>query len=86
MDDIADINPKKDSSLAMMLEAMRREWEVYTLDTTDLFADKEGVYAHASPTGIQCGKFSANNFSLASRKDCALLTTNTPCFSACSKK
>jgi glutathione synthase/RimK-type ligase-like ATP-grasp enzyme len=35
MDDIADINPKKDSSLAMMLEAMRREWEVYTLDTTD---------------------------------------------------
>jgi glutathione synthase len=44
MDDIADINPKKDSSLAMMLEAMRREWEVYTLDTTDLFADKEGVW------------------------------------------
>jgi glutathione synthase/RimK-type ligase-like ATP-grasp enzyme len=71
-----NINPKKDSSLAMMLEAMRRKWEVYTLDTTDLFADKEGV----------CGKFSANNFSLASRKDCALLTTNTPCFSACSKK
>jgi hypothetical protein len=36
----------------MMLEAMRREWEVYTLDTTDLFADKEGVYAHASPTTV----------------------------------
>jgi glutathione synthase/RimK-type ligase-like ATP-grasp enzyme len=42
----------KDSSLAMMLEAMRREWEVYSLDTTDLFADKEGVYAHASPTTV----------------------------------
>jgi glutathione synthase/RimK-type ligase-like ATP-grasp enzyme len=36
----------------MMLEAMRRKWEVYTLDTTDLFADKEGVYAHASPTTV----------------------------------
>jgi hypothetical protein len=31
---------------------MRRKWEVYTLDTTDLFADKEGVYAHASPTTV----------------------------------
>jgi hypothetical protein len=26
--------------------------KVYTLDTTDLFADKEGVYAHASPTTV----------------------------------
>ncbi|WP_138146166.1 glutathione synthase [Bathymodiolus heckerae thiotrophic gill symbiont] len=52
MDDIANINPKKDSSLAMMLEAMRREWEIYTLDTTDLFANKNGVYAHASQTTV----------------------------------
>ena len=37
MDDIANINPKKDSSLAMMLEATRRGWEIYTFDTADLF-------------------------------------------------
>jgi hypothetical protein len=50
MDDIANINPKKDSSLAMMLEAVRRGWEVWTFDTTDLFADKSGVYACTSQT------------------------------------
>ncbi len=50
MDDIANINPKKDSSLAMMLEAMYRKWEIYTFDIDDLFADKDGVYAHASQT------------------------------------
>jgi glutathione synthase/RimK-type ligase-like ATP-grasp enzyme len=44
------INPKKDSSLAMMLEAVRRGWEVWTFDTTDLFADKSGVYACTSQT------------------------------------
>ena len=52
MDDIVNINPKKDASLAMMLEATRREWEVYTFDTTDLFADEDGVYAHASQTTV----------------------------------
>ena len=52
MDDVANINPKKNASLAMMLEAARREWEVYTFDTTDLFADKDGVYAHASQTTV----------------------------------
>ncbi|CAC9581757.1 glutathione synthase [thiotrophic endosymbiont of Bathymodiolus puteoserpentis (Logatchev)] len=52
MDNIANINPKKDSSLAMMLEATHRKWEIYTLDTTDLFANKDGVYAHASQTTV----------------------------------
>jgi glutathione synthase len=52
MDDIVNINPKKDSSLAMILEAMRREWGVYTFDTNDIFADKDGVYAHASQTTV----------------------------------
>jgi glutathione synthase len=37
MDDISSINPKKDSSLAMMLEATRRGWEIYTFGTIDLF-------------------------------------------------
>ncbi len=37
MDDIANINPKKDSSFAMMLEADKRGWENYTFDTNDLF-------------------------------------------------
>lgn len=52
MDDIANINPKKDSSLAMMLEASRRAYDIYTFDSTDLFAEQGVVYAQASPTAV----------------------------------
>ncbi|SFV78895.1 Glutathione synthetase [hydrothermal vent metagenome] len=52
MDDIANINPKKDSSLAMMLEADRRGWEIYTFDTTDLFAEQDKILAHTSKTTV----------------------------------
>ena len=52
MDDIANINPKKDSSLAMMLEASRRGWEIHTFDTTDLFVEKGKVFARASKTTV----------------------------------
>jgi glutathione synthase len=52
MDDIANINPKKDSSLAMMLEATRRGWEIYTFDTTDLFAEQGKIFAYVSKTTV----------------------------------
>ncbi|WXU00511.1 MAG: Glutathione synthetase [Catillopecten margaritatus gill symbiont] len=52
MDDIAHINPKKDSSLAMMLEAKRRSHSLYTFDSNDLFTEQAIVYAHASPTMV----------------------------------
>jgi len=52
MDDIADINPKKDTSLAMMLEATRRSHAIYTFDSFDLFAEKEVVYANTSKTSV----------------------------------
>ncbi len=52
MDDIANINPKKDSSLAMMLEAGLRGWEIYTFDTTDLFVEKGKVFANCVQTTV----------------------------------
>ena len=52
MDDIANINPKKDSSLAMMLEASRRSYEIYTFDSFDLFAEQALIYAYASATTV----------------------------------
>ena len=52
MDDIAHINPKKDSSLALMLEAARRGWAIYTFDTTDLFAVQQRVFANAAKTTV----------------------------------
>ncbi len=50
MDDIASINPKKDSSLAMMLEAKRRNWDIYTFDSADMFHLKGEVFAKVRKT------------------------------------
>ena len=50
MDDIASINPKKDSSLALMLEARRRNWDIYTFDSSDMFHLKGEVFAKARKT------------------------------------
>ena len=52
MDDIANINPKKDSSLAMMLEAKRRGWEIHTFDAADLFAQNGNVYTDCAKTTV----------------------------------
>jgi glutathione synthase len=37
MDPIASINPKKDSTLAMLLEAQRRDWQICYMEQQDLF-------------------------------------------------
>ena len=50
MDDIAGINPKKDSSLAMMLEAKRRNWDIYTFNSADMFHLEGEVFAKARKT------------------------------------
>ncbi len=52
MDDIAKINPTKDSSFAMMLEASRRGWEIYTFDTDDLFARQNQVFCNGAITTV----------------------------------
>ncbi len=52
MDDISSINPKKDSSLAMMLEANRRSWDVYTFDTHDMFVKDAEVFANCAKTKV----------------------------------
>ncbi|CAC9589500.1 Glutathione synthetase (EC 6.3.2.3) [uncultured Gammaproteobacteria bacterium] len=52
MDDIKNIKPHKDSSLAMMLEASRRHWEIYTFDSNDLFAQEGRVLATCAKTRV----------------------------------
>lgn len=37
MDPISTINPKKDSTLAMLLEAQRRNWQIHYMEQQDLF-------------------------------------------------
>lgn len=52
MDDIKDIKPYKDSSFAMMLEATRRHWEIYTFDTPDIFVQEGEVLATCAKTQV----------------------------------
>ncbi|WWP00827.1 MAG: glutathione synthase [Candidatus Dasytiphilus stammeri] len=40
MDPISNINPKKDSSFAILLEAQRRKYEIYYMELNDLFIQK----------------------------------------------
>ena len=46
MDPIASINPKKDSTLAMLLEAQSRDWTIYYMEQGDMFLRDNKAYAH----------------------------------------
>lgn len=45
MDPISHINPKKDTTFAMLLEAQRREWPIFYMEQTDLFLQQDKVCA-----------------------------------------
>ena len=45
MDPIASINPKKDSTLAMLLEAQSRDWTLYHMEQGDIFLRDGKAYA-----------------------------------------
>ena len=53
MDDISSIKPIKDSSFAMMLEAQKRGWEIYTFDSPDMFYEGGKVVANARKTFVR---------------------------------
>ena len=46
MDPIASINPKKDSTLAMLLAAQRRNWTLYYIEQQDLLLRDGKLFAH----------------------------------------
>jgi glutathione synthase len=52
MDDISTIKPQKDSSLAMMLEAKKRHWEIYTFDANDMFFQQGQIMATCAKTQV----------------------------------
>lgn len=52
MDPIGSINFKKDSTLAMLLEAAQRGYELYYMEQTDLFLKEENVYAQMSSLSV----------------------------------
>ena len=53
MDDISSIKPIKDSSFAMMLEAQKRGWEIFTFDTPDMFYEDGIVFANVRKTLVR---------------------------------
>lgn len=44
MDPISAINPKKDSTLVMLLEAQRRHWQIHYMEPNDLFLKDGNVF------------------------------------------
>ena len=53
MDDISSIKPNKDSSLAMMLEAQSRGWEIQIFDSSDMFYSEGRVHANSKKTDVK---------------------------------
>ncbi len=53
MDPIESINPKKDSSLAMLLAAQKRGWELLYMRQEDLFTRDGQPFAHMTPLSVK---------------------------------
>ncbi len=53
MDPIAAINPKKDSTLAMLLAAQVRGWETHTLELGDLWLRDGTAWGRARPVTVR---------------------------------
>lgn len=52
MDPISAINPKKDSTLAMLLEAERRSWQLFYMEQNDIFLDNTNACAAMRPLSV----------------------------------
>ncbi len=53
MDPITDINIKKDTSFAMLLEAQKRNWELHYMELNDLFLRNGSAYARTRTLTVQ---------------------------------
>ena len=53
MDPIESINFKKDSSLAMLLEAQRRGWDLYYILQSDMYLDDARIYVQAQKLTVE---------------------------------
>lgn len=66
MDPIGSINFKKDSTLAMLLEAQQRGYELFYMQQTDLFLQDQNV--HAQMTSFSVANNPDNWFTLGSQQ------------------
>lgn len=74
MDPIQAINFKKDSTLAMLLEAQKREYSLFYMHAEDLFLEGDTAYAHVRSLKV---KYDANDwFTLGEPHKMALAELN----------
>ncbi len=52
MDPISAINPEKDSTMTMLLEAQRRGWQLYYMEQGDLFLDNSQALSTMRPLNV----------------------------------
>ena len=52
MDPISSIKPYKDSTFAMLLEAQRRQWDIHYMEQSDLYLEKEKVFANTKRLAV----------------------------------
>ena len=52
MDPLASINPRKDSTLAMMLAAQARGWEIYEIGQDGLYIQDGEVFTHRAHVNV----------------------------------
>ncbi len=52
MDPIDSLNPKKDSTLAMMRAAQRKGWEIYHIEQSGLYIQEGEVYTHRHKVNV----------------------------------
>jgi glutathione synthase len=70
MDPIGSIKASKDSSLAMLLAASKRGWELYYMEQSDLFL--EGSRCHASLTRLEVRDDDSDWYSLSDKRTAPL--------------
>lgn len=70
MDSIESINPKKDSSLAMLYAAQQRGWETYIMTQNDVYA-KEG-HAYGRLTRVTVSMDPTHWFDYGESEECCL--------------
>lgn len=75
MDPIADINVKKDTSFAMLLEAQRRGWDIWYMELNDLYL-RDGR-AHARMRQVSVTRDATRWHSFAEERDMPLDALDT---------
>lgn len=83
MDNLAQVNPKRDSNLALLKEAARRGYEIYYFNIADLYLDNNHAYANCKLIEVMSTPpffkiLAEQKVNLAQELDCLLFRKEPP--------